>query len=43
MEQEAGYLGLLGAVTQYRTENPSLYLLAPGETQDQVLLEHSRR
>jgi ABC-type amino acid transport substrate-binding protein len=43
MEQEAAYLSLLGSVTRYRHESPSLYLLAPGETQDQVVMEYSRR
>jgi len=43
MGHDAAYLGLLGSVTQCRYENPSLCLLAPGETQDQVLLEHSGR
>lgn len=43
MEQEAAYLAWLGSASQYRYESPSLYLLAPGETQDQVVLEYARR
>jgi heat shock protein HslJ len=43
MEQEAAYLLLLGNVIRYSYESPRLYLLAPGETQDQVVLEYSRR
>jgi len=43
MEQEAAYVSLLGSVIRYSYESPSLYLLAPGETQDQVMMEFSRR
>lgn len=43
MEQETAYLSLLGSVIQYNYESPSLYLLAQGETQNQVVLEYSRR
>jgi len=43
MEQEAAYLSLLGSVVRYSYESSSLYLLTPGETQDQVVMEYSRR
>ena len=43
MEQENAYLNLLDEVTMYQFENPSLYFLGPGETQDEVMLEFARR
>ena len=43
MEQEAAYLSVLSSVSRFSYEQPSLYLLAPGESQDQVVLEYSRR
>jgi len=42
MEQESAYLARLETVTGYRYAQPSLALRAPGENQDQTVMEFSR-